>query len=190
VTEAVDIEGLRITLVDTAGIRHASDGVEAEGVERARRAQATSDVTLVVLDGSAPLGEDDHRIVAEARGCRLLVKSKSDLASAWTDERAISVSAATLEGVPRLKTAIARALDVDSRADLPAITNLRHITLVRRAREAMVRARDAAGNGRSLPEEFVLADLQEAKAALEEISGRRTSEDLLAHIFSQFCIGK
>jgi tRNA modification GTPase len=68
---------------------------------------------------------------------------------------------------------------------------VRHIALVERARDALMRARRAAlAKGGSLSEEFVLADLQDARAALEEITGRRAPEDLLAHIFSRFCIGK
>jgi tRNA modification GTPase len=71
------------------------------------------------------------------------------------------------------------------------MTNVRHVGLVRVAHEAVARARGAidAGGG-ALSEEFVLADLQQARAALEEITGRRTSDDVLAHIFSRFCIGK
>ena len=69
--------------------------------------------------------------------------------------------------------------------------HVRHIALVRRAHDALLRARSAASaDGGSLPEEFVLADLQDARGALEEIAGRRAADDLLAHIFSRFCIGK
>jgi tRNA modification GTPase len=68
---------------------------------------------------------------------------------------------------------------------------LRHIALLERAYDSVSRARAAAGaDGARLSEEFVLADLQEARAALEEISGRRTPDDVLAHIFARFCIGK
>jgi tRNA modification GTPase len=71
------------------------------------------------------------------------------------------------------------------------MTNVRHIALVQRAQDALERARAAASaEGGSMSEEFVLADLQDARAALEEISGRRAPDDLLAHIFSRFCIGK
>jgi tRNA modification GTPase len=71
------------------------------------------------------------------------------------------------------------------------MTNIRHIEQVDRAHGALSRARAAAlAEGASLPEEFVLADLSEARAAFEEISGRRAPEDLLEHIFSRFCIGK
>jgi tRNA modification GTPase len=84
-----------------------------------------------------------------------------------------------------------RALDVECLADPPAITNVRHIALVERAHEALLRAQSAVGgSGERLSEEFVLADLQDARAALEQVSGRRTPDDLLAHIFSRFCVGK
>jgi tRNA modification GTPase len=101
------------------------------------------------------------------------------------------VSAATGQGLDRLRARIIDSLDVDLAADRPAITNVRHIALVRRAHDAMVRARAAAlGDGGSLSEEFVLADLQEARAVLEEIAGRRAPDELLSHIFTRFCIGK
>jgi len=101
------------------------------------------------------------------------------------------VSAATGEGLDELRQRIASALDADLLRDRPAITNVRHIALVERAHGAMTRARAAALNGgQSMPEEFVLADLLDARGALEEITGRRTSEDVLEHIFTRFCIGK
>jgi tRNA modification GTPase len=71
------------------------------------------------------------------------------------------------------------------------MTNVRHVTLVDRAHHALLRARAAAlEEGVSMPEEFVLADLADARTAFEEISGRRPTDDLLEHIFSRFCIGK
>ena len=83
------------------------------------------------------------------------------------------------------------SLDVDLLADRPSITNVRHIALVQRAHDALTRARSAAlSDGGTLPEEFVLADLQEARVALEQVNGQRTSDDVLAHIFSRFCVGK
>jgi tRNA modification GTPase len=76
-------------------------------------------------------------------------------------------------------------------SDRPDITNVRHIGLVQKAHDALRRARHAAGvGGQSMSEEFVLADLQEARAALEEITGTRAPDDVLAHIFARFCIGK
>ena len=72
--------------------------------------------------------------------------------------------------------------------DPPAVSNLRHLHLLERAAASLARA-EAAEN-EAAPEEFVLSDLQQARAALEEITGRRTSDDLLRHIFERFCVGK
>jgi tRNA modification GTPase len=189
VTEVVDIEGIRVTLVDTAGLRDAADCVEAQGVARARQSAAAADVVLQVDDQSR-----DGRVGALVKSTPqrkvICVAAKVDLPAAWTDPHAIAVSAATGAGLDVLRRAIAAALDVDVQRDRPAITNLRHVALVDRAHNALARARDAVAADRSLSEEFVLADLAEARAALEEISGRRATDDLLAHIFARFCVGK
>jgi tRNA modification GTPase len=104
---------------------------------------------------------------------------------------AVQVSAVTGAGLDRLAQRIVSALDVEPRRDRPEMTNIRHIALLGLADEAIGRARSAvAEQGGSLSEEFVLADLQAARAALEEISGKRVTEDVLAHIFSRFCVGK
>jgi tRNA modification GTPase len=110
---------------------------------------------------------------------------------AWWRDDAVAVSAATGHGLDRLRARVMDSLDVDLAADRPGITNVRHIALVERARDAMIRAGAAAlGDGGSLSEEFVLADLQQARAALEEIAGKRAPDELLSHIFTRFCIGK
>jgi len=196
VAEIVDVDGMRVTLVDTAGMRPTHDVVEAEGVARARQAWDVADLVLIVVDGSAPLDALDRHLLEETAGRRrLVVLNKSDLGADLGvvpgGAGRLRVSARTGDGFGDLRAGILRALDVEMRDDPPAITNLRHVALLERAHEALLRARVAAGaGGDALPEEFVLADLQEARAALEEISGRRTSEDVLSHIFARFCIGK
>jgi tRNA modification GTPase len=103
----------------------------------------------------------------------------------------LPVSARTGAGLARLREELVAALDVEPARDQPAITNMRHVALVQKAHDAIRRARDAiVERGNALSEEFVLADLQTGRAALEEISGRRAPEDLLAHIFARFCVGK
>ncbi len=199
VTEVIDLDGLRVTVVDTAGLRETGDAIEVEGVSRSRQAQAVADVVIVVLDRAEPLTEDDLQIVsATSDRVRVIVANKADRAPAWridalapADCPAVEVSALTGEGVEAMRQHIASALDVELKQDRPEITNVRHATLVQRADVALGRARRAAlTDGASLSEEFVLADLQDALAALEEISGRRVTDDLLAHVFSRFCIGK
>ena len=189
VTEVVDLDGLRVTLIDTAGLRETGDAVEAEGVDRARQAQAVSDLTLFIVDRSQRLDPED--ILQSTDNKRLIVANKADLPPAWRRDDTVEISAKTGEGLDALRTRIAQALDAEPLADRPELTNVRHIALVQRAHDALGRARAAAlADGGSLSEEFVLADLQDARAALEEIAGRRAPDDLLAHIFARFCVGK
>jgi tRNA modification GTPase len=188
VTEFVDVDGLRVTLVDTAGLRESADAAEREGVARARRSAGIADLVLHVEDRSRPrLTDTASRTRARKE---LYIANKADLPAAWRDAAAIEVSAVTGAGLDAVRQSIVAALDVDLQRDRPAITNVRHIALVERAHAALARARAALSVDRSLPEEFVLADLAEARAALEEITGHRTSEDVLEHIFARFCVGK
>ena len=127
----------------------------------------------------------------------LVVANKSDLPPAWTLPRpgraCIEVSAIRGDGLDEVKRQMRCALEgaTGVERDTAAVTNVRHATLLERAHQSMTRACDSIGApGGPAPEEFVLTDLQEARAALEEVTGTRTSEDLLRHIFSRFCIGK
>jgi tRNA modification GTPase len=179
VTEVIDLEGLQVTLVDTAGLRETTDFVEAEGVARSRQVIGVADLVLVVVDDVSCETIDNKHVI---------VQNKIDLGRSGPG---IRVSATTGAGLDELRSAMLAALDVDMHRDRPAITNVRHISLVKRAHDAMGRARDAALTAAgSMSEEFVLADLQEARAGLEEITGRRAPGELLEHIFSRFCIGK
>jgi tRNA modification GTPase len=192
-TETIEIGGVPLTVVDTAGMRTApGDAIEAEGVSRADAARRVADVVVVVLDSSRPLLDDDRAILeATARSRRVVVANKSDLLPGWDSapDDAIGVSARTGEGMDLLASRIAEALaGEESLRDTPAITNVRHAELARRAREAVARAASAAL--RETPEEFVLSDLREARTLLEEITGARTPEDVLRSIFERFCIGK
>ncbi len=190
VTETIDLEGLKITLVDTAGLRDTGDAVEAEGVSRSRATSKVVDLVLAVIDVSRPRAPQIEALSGQT-GAIVWVGNKADLPKAWSDNQVVSVSARTGAGLDELRAAIARALDVEPLRDRPAITNVRHLDLLERVRAALARARAAAwSDGQSLSEEFVLADLQTARQLLDEVVGRRTSEDILRHIFEKFCIGK
>jgi tRNA modification GTPase len=191
VTETVDIKGLRVTLVDSAGIRATDDPIESIGVVLARKAMEVADVVLVVVDGSLPLDDADAAILRETcQRRRVVVANKSDIARGLSGSY-LPISARSGAGLDVLRDAIEQTLDDDAVSESPSITNLRHLNLVERADQALTRARNAiAERGMSLSEEFVLADLQAARESFEEISGRRAPEDVLAHIFSRFCIGK
>jgi tRNA modification GTPase len=190
VSEVTDLNGLRVTFIDTAGLRETGDVVESEGVSRSRLAAADADLTLIVADHSKASSADRVDIFVNANvSTALLVANKADLPGAWSSPEAIVVSAVTGEGLNTLRERIVAALDVEPRRDTPEMSNVRHIALVEQARANLVRARGAARSA-SAPEEFLLADLQAARAALEEVTGRRTSDELLGHIFARFCVGK
>lgn len=198
-TERVDLQGLSIALVDTAGLRPTEDLVEQEGVRRAEGSLVVSDLVLVVLDRSRPWNDDDARVVAvTASRPRLIVVNKIDLPAAWSLPAAVppddivEISVRTGEGLATLGDRIgARLSQTPEWREEPLVTNVRHAILLGQSRDALRRARAAAsGADGALPEEFLLADIQEAEERLQEITGRRSSEDLLRHIFERFCIGK
>jgi tRNA modification GTPase len=187
-------------------MRETADEVEREGVSRAMQATEVADLVVVVLDRSKPVGDEDRAVLEQtARQRRVVAANKSDLAAAWLTEPLgpggaatrgghVVVSAKTGAGMSALRERIVEALEEDDGTgmrDVPAVTNLRHIALLERAREALKRGIWSNDQGRGpMPEEFVVADLQEARAALEEVTGKRSSEDLLRRIFERFCIGK
>jgi tRNA modification GTPase len=195
-TETVDVSGIPVTLVDTAGLNDAAeDPVEIEGIARAIAARDVASVILIVLDSSRPLIDADRRLLREtASRPRVVVGSKSDLPPAWSDGdvpgvRVVHASAATDHGLDAVRAAlVAAVVQQDAPRDVPSVTNIRHEALLDAARAALLRAAEAA-DGRT-PEEFVLADLTEARARLEEVTGRRTPDDVLTAIFQNFCIGK
>ncbi|MGH9387135.1 MAG: tRNA uridine-5-carboxymethylaminomethyl(34) synthesis GTPase MnmE [Vicinamibacterales bacterium] len=195
-TERANIGGLSLALVDTAGVRESSDAIERAGVARALDAVGVADLVLVVLDRSRPLSQDDRDVLRVTAGRRrLVVVNKRDLAAAWSaeslalDDEVVLFSALTRDGLAELLAAATRALTSgEALRDRPEITNVRHTSLLERARTALDGARRAIAE--AVPEEFPLIDLQEATNALQEITGRRTTDDLLERIFERFCIGK
>jgi len=191
VTEAVECDGLALTLVDTAGLRDTTDGAEHEGVWRGIRARDVADLVVVVLDRAEPLTTDDERLLEETMMLRrVVVGNKSDRPAMWARDVSVCVSAKNGDGIDDLRQAIVRSLTgQEPLRESAAISNVRHAQLLRDARSNLVRAQQAVAAAHA-SEEFVLADLHAARACLGEVIGAHTSEDVLRHIFEQFCIGK
>jgi tRNA modification GTPase len=195
VSEVVDLDGLAVTLVDTAGLRDSAEAVEAEGVKRAEQSARASDLVLAIFDSSEPLTEDDRALLARTAGRpRVCVLNKADLPSAWSAggfapvECAFGASAKEGTGFDLIRQAIRTAAGMEAQSERAGVTNMRHVVLLERAAEALARARWAAAS--RAYEELVLAELHETRAALEEVTGRRSADDLLNEIFDRFCIGK
>ena len=200
IEEVVNIRGIPLKIMDTAGLRHTRDQVEVEGVRRTRDRMALADLVIWVVDGSEPVTAQDLDILPEVQPRKTVVAlNKSDLPQRLNPrdlgERLpgtplIPVSALHHSGIDRLEEAI-RDLVLDGRQDSSAeilLSNLRHKQAVENAREGLEQALEASQA--SLSAEFISVDLGRSLQALGEIAGETTSEDILNRIFSQFCIGK
>jgi tRNA modification GTPase len=209
-TEAVMLGDARITLVDTAGVRATRDPVEREAVSRAEKASAVADLVLVVLDASSPLTDDDRRLLDRtAVRARVIVANKSDLPGAPHEPSsaseelpgglarqveqggAVAISATTGAGIVGLIRAIHTKIGIGDTSECALISNIRQIDLLGHSTEALRRAESTISEtlGQT-PEELVLVDLRLAVDYLQEVTGKRTTEELLNTIFSNFCIGK
>jgi tRNA modification GTPase len=191
ITEPVDVHGIAVTLVDTAGAREARDIVEREGVARGQQARQVADLIIVVLDRSEPMTIDDETLLDEtASQPRLVVANKSDLPRSGGIGEAIDISAFTGQGLEQLRCRMAAQLTGGEESrEPPAITNMRHLSLLADACRSLEHACGALNAGQ-IPEEFLLADLHAARMRFDEVVGTRTSDDVLSHIFETFCIGK
>ena len=183
ISETAAIEGIPIKLVDTAGIRDSTDEVESLGIGRSYQAMADADVTLVVIDGSAPMTDEDQRIISRVSGRMVLAANKSDLGSMAPG---IAVSALTGQGIEQLRRAILPEAAAANEEGF--ITSVRHERLLQEALESLERASGAIES--NIPHEMLLLDLYSALSPIDSITGATTADDILNRIFSTFCIGK
>ena len=189
--ESILLDGVEVSLADTAGLREAADAIEGEGIRRAREELARADLVLEVTDRRAAAPTD---LVIGALGAarRIVIINKIDLDGLPARREAregvvtIALSACTGEGLDLLRAELRRhALGGETEGAFSART--RHVLSLERARSHLDAAQTALGN--SVPE-LVAEDLRRAQRALGEITGAVSSEDLLGAIFSSFCIGK
>lgn len=192
VEERCVLGGALLRLVDTAGLRPTDDPVEKLGVERSQQAMAAAALVLVLQDLGRELDEEDAALAAQAGAAGravLLLDTKADLYGKPPRPGAIAVSAKTGQGLDQLAQAVARLFPQGGQSGGEVLlTNLRQAQAARRALEAVERAR-AAHNAGVTPD-FLLTDVEEALAALGELSGRNVREDTVARIFERFCVGK
>ena len=198
--EFLNIRGIPIKLLDTAGIRHSHDVVEQEGVRRTYRVLDQAEFILVVLDGSTSLEERDRELLEKVQGKQhLIVLNKVDLGTRISAEELrqpnesasiVSISATTGMGLDDLKDAVKNAVlhTVRQSDDQVIVTQVRHKNALCKARQALEFVLGSIENQQ--PGECLALDLRAAVDALGEIVGVTTTDDILGQIFSEFCIGK
>ena len=195
VTETVSLGGIPLKLIDTAGIRHATDEAESIGIRKSYEALSDADMVLVVLDSSRPQDDEDRQLLEAAKTRRTLVAAnKSDLAQdaapLANGFETIRTSAVTGEGIDLLRAEILDAVSGNSAAEQEVgfLTNIRHQRLVEESLTSLEAAAHAVkGN---IPHEMIMIDLYGALRPLDAITGETTADDILNLIFSSFCIGK
>ncbi|MFZ1108308.1 MAG: tRNA uridine-5-carboxymethylaminomethyl(34) synthesis GTPase MnmE [Rhodomicrobium sp.] len=198
---ALDLDGFPFILRDTAGLRETESPVEREGIRRALASARDADIVLLMQDASAPRtqgaaaelltkeeGQDEAR-AGKARITLTLV-NKIDLApGASPPHSALAISAKTGHGLDALKTALVRiAEEIYGSGDTPLITRARHRQEIERARSALKAFLESAAAGHET--ELAAEHLRDASDALGRLTGRLDVEDVLAQIFSEFCVGK
>lgn len=183
--ERLSFDGVPVRLIDTAGIREATDRAEQIGVDRALDEMRRADVQLVLLDGSAPLTAEDKTLIETTENGipRILVVNKCDLPRQTDYAGAISISAKTGQGLEELKREVLR-LAAPQDADCNAITNERHLHALEQACAALCSAEQA--------EELdcKATDIRAALQALGSITGTDVDATVIDRIFERFCVGK
>ncbi|MGQ9502108.1 MAG: tRNA uridine-5-carboxymethylaminomethyl(34) synthesis GTPase MnmE [Anaerolineae bacterium] len=199
--ETINLRGVPLILVDTAGIRaHPQDEVERLGVERSRTALRQADLALLVVDGSCPLEAADFEIatligeqpaVVAVNKCDLPASTRADTTrSILPSAPHVRISALTGQGIEDLESTILEKILGGQvlTSDMPLVSNARHKAAISQAREHVLAAIE--GHQKGLSTDLVAIDVREAVDALGEITGETVTTDLLETIFSQFCIGK
>lgn len=201
IEDTITIGGICVRLIDTAGIRKPQDIIEEEGISLVWETLAESDIVLMMLDASQPLTDEDHVIMKKNASANIIVAmNKIDLPPVWekaTIEKlfpretpVLKISAKSGTGLEELKKTI-MDLSVgrdDDNTGREMMTNLRHKQAMEKAYQSILNARDSISSGMS--GEFAAFDLREAVDSLDEITGKKISDEILDRVFSSFCIGK
>jgi len=200
IEEFVNIRGIPLRIVDTAGIRETSDVVEKIGVDRSRAFAETADLVLLILDASQPLSQEDVQVLdllAEQKAIILINKSdlpeqlsRTELAAHVGKRQVITISVAAGTGLDVLEQSIADMVYEGqvSASDGAVVNNVRQEEILRQAAQNLTDAQNTIEAG--LPVDFQVIDLRAAWEKLGEISGETVNEDIIDEIFSRFCIGK
>ena len=195
VEESVTVGKVLLRLTDTAGIRDASDRIEAMGVERSQAAAESAELAIFVCDGSQPLNEEDRRAIEVALKAptSIGILNKSDLGSRVDPtelpfQKVLTISAQTGGNLDQLCEFITEKYGGELHCDGSLLTNARQFGAIHSAAHAISRAQNSLLLG--LTPDAVLTDVEDAMSALGEVTGTTVREDITNRIFERFCVGK
>lgn len=200
IEEFVNIEGIPLKLIDTAGIRDAKDEVEKIGIEKSKEIANTADLIIAIFDSSKQLTDEDYKILDLIRNKNsIILLNKADLKSVLNEndnifkditKNIIKISALNGEGIEKLYSIISKMFSLDEinlDNDI-IITNLRHKNLISKAIENVKKARDTVNN--NMPIDIIAIFIKDILENLGNITGEFVTEDIINEIFSKFCLGK
>lgn len=197
--ESMNMDGILLNIIDTAGIRQTEDTIERIGVERALSAADDADLIIYVIDGASVMDENDRAIIDTIRDKRVITLiNKSDLTLTVSKESVqsllsspvIYVSAREHMGMEEFSDAVKEMFAAGKleAGEETILTNVRHFQEIQTAQESLQMALESARQG--MPEDFLTIDLMDAYHALANVIGEDVGEDLIDRIFSSFCMGK
>ena len=199
IEEIINIKGIPLVLTDTAGIRKTDDIVENIGVEKSKQLIEKADLILLVLDASEKLEKEDMEVIEKIKENNkktIVLLNKIDLErkldlSSYNLENIVEISAKDNIGIEEMEDKIYSYIveeDVENTSEKLIITNIRHKTALEKTKEAVKNIFETIDTG--MPMDLISVDLKEALDSLSEITGEISSEDILEHIFGNFCVGK
>jgi tRNA modification GTPase len=200
IEEYVNVRGVPLKLIDTAGIRETDDVVEKIGVERSRKALSEADLILLVLNQSEALTTEDKELLKATQGLkRIILLNKTDLPSRLSQEElnmylgtdeVFAISVLEKAGLDQLEEAIAKLFfgGQTGEKDATYVSNTRHIALLEKAGQSLKEVRNGILAG--MPVDLVQIDMTRCWDYLGEIVGDSVQDELITQLFSQFCLGK
>ena len=199
IEEIINIKGIPLVLVDTAGIRKTDDIVENIGVEKSKQFIGKADLVLLVLDASKELENEDIEVINQIKENKkkvIVLLNKIDLnkkinLEGHNLENIVEISAKDNIGIEDMQEKIYSYIveeDVENSSEKLIITNIRHKTALEKTKDAIRNIFETIDMG--LPMDLISVDLKEALDSLSEITGEISSEDILDHVFGNFCVGK
>lgn len=199
IEEIINIKGIPLVLTDTAGIRKTEDIVENIGVEKSKKFIENADLVLLVLDASRELESEDREVIEEIQNHNkktIVLLNKIDLErkielDEFGLENILEISAKDNIGIEDMEERIYSYIveeNVEDSSEKLIITNIRHKTALEKTKDAIRNIFETIDTG--MPMDLISVDLKEALDSLSEITGEISSEDILDHVFGNFCVGK
>jgi tRNA modification GTPase trmE len=199
IEEIINIKGIPLVLTDTAGIRKTEDIVENIGVEKSKKFIENADLVLLVLDASRELESEDREVIEEIQNHNkktIVLLNKIDLErkielEEFNLENILEISAKDNIGIEDMEERIYSYIveeNVEDSSEKLIITNIRHKTALEKTKDAIRNIFETIDAG--MPMDLISVDLKEALDSLSEITGEISSEDILDHVFGNFCVGK